>query len=309
MRCVRSSLVIAALMFAPSCSREAPPPPPRVKAVEKPVVPKTASGAWRDSYFNLKGENLKTQAQLRLLVVRGVLELTAAELPVGTTLESEGVKFEKKKELELEGLELPLDRRLADAKWEELKQRPSKTGKWMLPPQVDWQIPVTVTVPGFAPLATTTPPFGPGARLEDVFIALATTERAWPDEVPAATPAAAAWAFNGFEALGKAEKTRDVRLVVLGELTANPRTKKCSGYVGAPDFTATSYDVQLKLVDRLTKQPAASKKFTGQPACPKTVLSGPSTPPAHAEGPDGEAMRAWVLDQLAPLSKKLARSP
>jgi hypothetical protein len=288
-----------------SCSRkeEAPLPPPIAKP--KPVEPKTLTGSWRDTYFHVKGDGLKSEAQLRLLVVGGVLHLTAADLPIGTKLEAEGVSYEKTKEFDTEGLTLSLERRLADASWDELKERKSKVGKWTLPPQVDWQIPVTMTVPGFAPLATTLPAFGISARLEDVFSALARTEKSWPDEVTGPAPAAAAWAFNGFEAMGDAAKTRDVRLVVLGEMTENSRTRRCTGYVGAPDFTATSYDVELQLVDRSSKQPVAKKKFLGQPACPRTVLSGPSNPPAHAEGPDSDVMRGWVLAQLKPLAKTL----
>lgn len=294
------------LVLGVSCSKKEEAPPPTVaKPTPKPVEPKTLTGSWRDTYFYVKGEGLKSQAQLRLLVVGGVLHLTAADLPIGTKLEAEGVSYEKTKEFDTEGLTLPLDRRLADASWDELKERKSTTGNWTLPPQVEWQIPVTMTVPGFAPLASTIPAFRIGARLEDLFTALARTEKAWPDEVTGPAPAAAAWAFNGFEAMGDAAKTRDVRLVVLGEMTENTRTKRCSGYVGAPDFTATSYDVELQLIDRLSKQPVAKKKFTGQPACPRTVLSGPSNPPAHAEGPDSAAMRGWVLAQLKPLAKTL----
>lgn len=303
-RLTSSFVWLLASLLVSSCSKEVPPPPP-VKAPPRPVQPKTATGSWRDTYFHVKGEGLHGQAQLRLLVARGVLHLTAVDLPLGTKLEAEGVSYEKKKEFDAEGLQLPLDRRLADAPWAELKPRKSQVGKWTLPPKVDWQIPVTMTVPGFAPLTTTLPEFGISAGLEELFVALARTERSWPDEAKAAAPAAAAWAFNDFEAIGDAEKTRDVRLVVLGQTSANPRTKRCSGYVGAPDFTATSYDVELSLVDRLTKQPLATKKFTGQPSCPRTVVISPGKTPSWAAGPDAEAMRAWVGSQLKPLAKKL----
>ena len=107
-------------------------------------------------------------------------------------------------------------------------------------------------------------------------------------------------------AIGTADKTRDVRMVAIGKPIDNPRTMRCTGYVGAWDFTATSFDLELTILDRVSKQPLATKTFIGQPSCPPTVVSGPGTPPAAHSGPSHKTMIAWVSSQLPSLAKKLA---
>ena len=177
-----------------------------------------------------------------------------------------------------------------------------------MPRRLAWNIPFTLTVPGYEPLTSATPPLQIGARLNDVFIALATTPKTWPGETGAPAgpvPAAAAWTFNGFEALGTAARTRDVRLVVLAEMFANDKTRRCTGYIGAKDFTATSYDVELKIVDRVTKEALVTRRFAGNAACPREVVVGPGMPAAYSGGPDGLGYDRWVRSQLAPLAKKL----
>lgn len=299
-----AALAVTALV---ACERAAPPPP-APRAPPAPPRLKVATGKWASSSanFQVEGPGLKYDARVGIYIADAMYHVTFVELPIGTRLTLDGEVLEAKKELT--NFKLPIDARIADLAWDDLKEKKDPKHGWLLTPKFDWKTPLKLEMPGFEPLESTMPPVTLGAGLHRVFLALSTGRR-WPNEQPGPVPAAAALVMpNGFEALGEAPRVRDVRLLAIAELEPNPRTRRCSGYLGARDFVATSYDVQLAIIDRLTLEVVATRAFTGQPACPKTVVATRGQA-EHAEGPSYPAMKQWVLSQLKPLSKKLVPAP
>lgn len=245
--------------------------------------------------LRLSGAALPSGAELRVSVVAGKLQLRPVQVPIGTVIEIGTSRFETKRAFD-RALEVPLEAAIAELPWAQLKP----SGKYGLAPRVDLKLSVALTLPGAETLSTPLPPLVVTTRLEQLFA----PDRTWPGDVATGpAPAAAAWTVHGFEALGTAAKVRDVRFIVSGTKTDNARTRKCSGYIGARDFTATSYDLTLAIVDRQTKQPVATKKFLGQPICPSTVITSAGSVPSHTEGPSMTAMRAWVTSEVTRLAK------
>jgi len=294
-------------------ARDDSPPRASVAAASPQPLAPAPNSRWSLGFgtvLKLEGAGLPRTAELRLMIVGGVLKIHAVDLPLGTIIAIAGREQVVDAEHGVE-LELPIDVQLADEAWETLFGEKGRNVTRM-PPKVDWKLPFTVTLPKHEPLQATLPKIQVGAGLEDVFVALATTPRTWPGESgpPAeAAPAAAAWTFNGFKALGTAARVKDVRMVVLGQAIANDKTRRCTGYAGAKDFTATSYDVTLDIVDRFANKSLASKRFAGRLACPRTVVLGPGVDAGHSEGPDGAAMEKWVVSQLGPLARSLRDPP
>lgn len=301
-------LLTASLVLALGCDKSPPPvvtppqvaaPPPATPPPVAAATPKSLTATWGSTGRNLavSGEGLK-RTEVSVYISDGALQVSGRGFPGGSVLVVDGV------EVSLAALgrqSVPLHARIATLPWAALKPEPYRKGQTPLP---RLPLPVTLRVPGFVPFETELPALPVGTGLDRFFIELATTGKRWPDEVPASVPAAAAWAFNDFDALGEAPAVRDVRLVVLGERSANTRTRKCSGYAGAKDFIAGSYDVELRIVDRLTRDELAKRVFTGQPACPTAVVATNGVA-SWAEGPPRKVMTDWVASQLKPLSKKL----
>ncbi len=254
------------------------------------------------SSLRITGEGLPFGVELHASVIAGKLGLSAHKMPIGTVIEVAGTRFETTQEF-AKPFEVPMEAALADLAWEQVKP----AGKYQLAQPVDLKLVVSITLPGFETLTSPMQPLVVTTRLENVFTAMLSSGSTWPGESATApanpAPPAAAWAFNGFEALGTAPKVRDVRFVVTGAMTPNARTRRCTGYIGARDFTATSYDDELTITDRFTKQVVATKKFPGQPACPSTVITSAGSGPSHAEGPSMTAMRGWVLTEVRRLAK------
>lgn len=287
------------VVFVLGCSSESSSPPPAASSAPKVVAPapkKSApAGKWMSSTLRLSGADLPSGAELHVSVIAGKLELRPVRVPIGTVLEIGGSRFETKKKFD-RAFEVPLDAALAEIPWAQLKP----ADKHPLGQPVDLELSIALTLPNAETLLSPLPPLLVTTRLDALF----SPDKAWPGEGAAAKPpAAAAWTVNGFEALGTAEKVRDVRFIVTGTKTENTRTRRCSGYLGARDFTATSYDISLSIVDRQTKQPVATKKFQGQPACPSTVITSGRSGPSHAEGPSMAAMRRWVTGEVTRLAK------
>lgn len=303
---IRTSLFLFAV-FLGACEKSAPPPPPapvRVAPMAKPA-PKTATWKWSSSGSNLTfaGEGLKYDAAFNLSVADASLHIGALSLPVGSKLTIDGSTFEVTSSVS--SFDFPLDARFGELPWEALKNRNDHKGRPSLPPEGDLKLPVRVELAGFAPIDTTLPKVLLSPGLHRTFLAFTTGEKHWPGEQPGPAPAAAAWTLNDhFDALGTAPLVRDVRLIVVGEMKLNGRTKKCSGYPGVRPFVATSYDLELKIIDRHTREAVARKNFVGQAACPPFVAAT-NGEAAHSEGPSYAAMKPWVLSQLGPLSKKL----
>lgn len=285
------ALFVTAVVLAASASWAAP-----LKSL-------TATWGSTGRALTVTGEGLK-RCEVNVYVADATLQVTGRGFPGSSVLVIDGVEVSL---AALGAQKVPLTKRLADLPWAALKLDLYK-GRAILPSKPALNLKAELKVPGFEPFATEVPPLPVTAGLERVFVELATTDKRWPDEVAAPTPAAAAWAFNDFFAMGDAPKLRDVRLVVLGERKDNPRTRKCTGYAGAKDFVAGSYDVELRIVDRLTKAELAKRTFTGQPACPKTVVATNGVA-SWAEGPTRKPMEDWVKSQLKPLSKKLKPAP
>jgi hypothetical protein len=303
MRSVVVGLVACLGAFACGSEKSAPPAP--AKQEPAPPQPKkldpAPTGSWSGISSNLKLErkDLKSGTQIGIVLAGGSLSVTPIKLPIGSVVEVAGTRGEVTKEYGNQ-FDVPMDRAIGDGPWEKLKP----SGKYHLAQKLDWNIPIVVTLPGSEPLRSQLPPMNATVGLDKLFVEMATSSRTWPDDTNGPAPAAAAWTVNGFEAIGTAEKTRDVRLVAIGKQIDNKRTKRCTGYVGAKDFTATSFDLELSIVDRVTKQSLATKTFVGQPSCPQTVVTGPGTPPAAHTGPSHKPMIAWVSSQLPALAKK-----
>lgn len=301
----RSITLLSLSLLGAGCKRPAPtedrqPPPMATSAKPKPAP----EAAWKDTYFRPKVEGMKAGAELRTMVLAGSLRVDAVYMPSGTRVEVDGLSLtlDDKKPLESE-LKVPLDGRLATLAWDELK--PDPKSKYHSARKMDWKVPLTLTLPGYEPIQTTVPAFVVTTKLDDFFIELANGKRSWPEGANASPPPkAAAWAFGGFMALGDAKQVRDVRFVVVGEMSANERTMRCGGYVGASDFDAGSYDVKIDVVDRVTKQVVATQKFAGQPSCPTTVYVSQGQAPSHSSGPSHEVMQAWVVAQLPRLVRE-----
>ncbi len=294
--------VLAACSKEPSSSP--PPSPTKSERAEPPPAalrpPPNASWSSISSILKLEDKELRPNAQISITLVGGQLRVTTIGIPIGTVIEVAGERGEIAKE-HGNSFTMKMDRAIGNAAWEKLKP----TGKYNLPEKADWDLPITVTLPGREPVREKLPPLHATTGLDTLFNELATTPRTWPDEASGPVPLAAAWAINGFVAIGTADKTKDVRLVVLGTQIPNQRTRRCTGYAGAKDFTATSFDLEVSIVDRVTKQPLATKTFAGQPTCPQTVVTGPETPPGSHTGPSHKTMIAWVSAQLPTLVKKL----
>lgn len=302
---------VLAVVLLLGCSKSSPPssdtPPPTAaaKVAAAPVAKKPApTGTWApgNSTLRITGDGLPRSIELHPSVIAGKLGLSAHKMPIGTVIESGGVRFETVQTF-AKPFQVPLEATIADLAWDALKP----SGKYQLAQPVDLKLSVSITFPGYETVTLPLKPLVVTTRLEDVYAAMLAAGATWPGESasPPAGPIAkaAAWAFNGFEALGTADKVRDVRFVVTGTMTPNNRTRRCGGYIGAQDFTATSYDDELTITDRFTKQVVATKKFAGQPACPKTVFTSAGSGPSHAEGPSMTAMRSWVTSEVARLGK------
>jgi hypothetical protein len=291
-----------------ACSKDPsanPPPAPKATATKPappPALRPAPKGTWSkiSSNLHIEDKDLKRPAEIGISLVGGSLSITPMRVPIGSVIEVAGTRGEIKKEHGSQ-FDVPMEGPIGDAPWAKLKP----TGKYGLAEKHDWNVPIVVTLPGREPLRMQLPPMKATVGLEKLFVEMATSSRTWPEEANGPVPVAAAWTVNGFEAIGTAEKTRDVRMVAIGKQIDNARTKRCTGYAGAKDFTATSFDLELSIVDRVTKQPLATKTFTGQPSCPQTVVTGPGTPPAAHTGPSHKTMIGWVSSQLPALAKKL----
>jgi hypothetical protein len=297
-----ASLVIVAVVGCSKDPSATPPPEPEVAApTAAPALRPAPKGMWSSisSILTLTDKDLPYGAQISVILVGGTLSVTPMKLPIGTIVEVAGTRGEVKQDVG-NRFDVSMERAIGDGPWAKLKP----TGKYGLAEKLEWNVPIVVTVPGHEPLQKQLPPMNATVGLEKLFIEMATTPRAWPDDKPGPAPIAAAWTVNGFEAIGTADKTHDVRMVAIGRPIDNPRTKRCTGYIGAADFTATSFDLELSIVDRVTKQTLATKTFTGQPSCPQTVVTGPGTPPGDHSGPSHKTMIAWVSSQLPALAKK-----
>lgn len=301
----RSSLMLVFALGACEQPAPPPPPPPPVAAPAPKPKPKTATWKWGSFATNLTiaGQGLKYDAAVNMYVSDAALQVGALSLPEGTRITIEG------KTLEVSStntrMAVPLDDRIGALEWDQLKNTKDSKGRAILPSQLDLQIAVKVEMPGWEPIEATLPKTSLGAGLQRVFIAFTKEEKHWAGETAGPAPAAAAWTLNDhFEPLGTAPLVRDVRLIVVGEPRLNSRTKKCSGYSGAKDFVATSYDLEVQLIDRVSREVVAKKNFVGQPACPQTIYAT-NGEAAWSEGPSYASMQQWVASQLGPVSKKL----
>ena len=273
------------------------PPPPQLKP-----APETKWSFMGMGYLRFDVESLPYGAEVRVSLFEGKLKLQAIQLPAGTVIESSGLKYEVTDEPMSHELLVPVDAQLAQEKWETFQKE-----RFIALVKVDWKIPFTVALPGYEPVKEVAPPLPIANMINDRFERIAKGEQVWPGEGEPPTtevPAAVAWVHdNGFEALGTADTVADVRFVSTVTETPNDRTKRCTGYVGAPDFTATAHDETVRIIDRFTQQTVAEKTFQGRPGCPRSVVSGPNMAPSSDSGPSGKAMKSWVRGKM----KKLAR--
>lgn len=302
---IRTAVLLFAVMLQ-ACEKPAPPPPPPVTAPPPKPKPKTATGKFSSFGTNLTiaGQGLKYDAAVNMYVSDAALQVGVMSLPEGTKITIEGQTLEVKQGTG-DRMTVPLDDRIGALAWDDLKPGKDAKGRAIVVPQFDLQIPVRVEMPGFEPIEATLPKTSLGAGLHRVFVAFTAGEKHWAGETPGPAPAAAAWTLNdNFEPLGTATLVRDVRLIVVGESKLNSRTRKCSGYAGVKPFVATSYDLEVKLIDRVSREVVAQKNFIGQPACPQTIYAT-NGEAAWSEGPSYAAMKQWVTAQLGPVSKKL----
>ncbi|MEM7160526.1 MAG: hypothetical protein AAF799_47255 [Myxococcota bacterium] len=289
---------------------EAETPAPRAEPppVKLQPAPKTKWTHMGMAYLRFEVESLPYGAEVRLSLFDGALRLDAIKLPVGTVLECSGLKYEVIDEPKSHQLLVPVDTQLANEKWETFQKE-----RFIELVKVDWKIPFTVTLPGYEPVEEVSPPLPASNLIDGRFEQIAQGKSMWPGEdgPPAGeVPAAVAWVHgSGFAALGTAGTVADVRFVTTVTAIPNNRTKRCTGYVGAPDFTATAHDETIQIIDRFTREALAEKTFQGRPSCPRSVVSGPNYAPSSDSGPSSKAMKKWVRSKMSKLARDASTPP